>query len=271
MRKGAKTGFPKALTLLGAALTCAAAVSGQLIDRTAEPDRFALPDSELTLEKRADIYMARKMYREAQETYGEALANEPGSARLHNKLGIACHQQTNFGCARRNYERAFKLDRKYSQAVNNLGTVYHAEGRHKKASQTYRKALKVAPYSASIYSNLGTSLFARGKFKDASKAYLTALQLDPLVFEHRGTNGTLLQERSVADRGRYYFFMAKAHAQVELYDKALLYIRKALEEGYVRRGKIASEKAFEPMLEMPEFQRVVFPQVAAAAAATASP
>ena len=205
------------------------------------------------------------MYREAEETYGKALQNQPGSARIHNKLGIACHQQTNFGCAGRHYERAAKLDKRYSQAVNNLGTVYHAQGRHKKAVRTYRRALKISPYSASIHSNLGTSLFARGKFKDASKAYLTALRLDPLVFEHRGSNGTLLQERSVGDRGKYYFFMAKAHAQVELYDKALLYIRKALEEGYVRRGKIAAEKAFEPMLEMPEFQRVVFPQTAAAA------
>ena len=257
-------GFRRASAILPAALACAAVVSGQLIDRTGEPGRFELPNSGLTLEKRADIYMARKMYREAQEIYGQALEKEPGSARIHNKLGISCHQQTNFGCARRHYERASKLDKKYSQAVNNLGTVYHAEGRHKKAAQTYRRALKITPYSASIHSNLGTSLFARGKFKDASKAYLTALQLDPLVFEHRGSNGTLLQERSVGDRGKYYFFMAKAHAQVELYDKALLYIRKALEEGYVRRGKIAAEKAFEPMIEMPAFQRVVFPQVAAA-------
>ncbi len=264
-------GFPRMSAILPAALACAAVVSGQLIDRTEEPDRFELPDSRLNFEKRADIYMARKMYREAEEAYGKALENKPGSARIHNKLGIACHQQTNFGCARRHYERAFKLDKKYSQAVNNLGTVYHAEGRHKKAAQTYKRALKITPYSASIYSNLGTSLFARGKFKDASKAYLTALQLDPLVFEHRGSNGTLLQERSVGDRGKYYFFMAKAHAQVELYDKALLYIRKALEEGYVRRRKIADEKAFEPMLEMPAFRRAVFPQVAAASAAPPDP
>ncbi len=258
--------FRRVSAILPVALVCVAVVSGQLIDRTEEPGRFELPDSGLTFEKRADIYMARKMYREAEEAYGKALENEPGSARIHNKLGIACHQQTNFGCARRHYELAFKLDKKYSQAVNNLGTVYHAEGRHKRAARTYRRALKIAPYSASIHSNLGTSLFARGKFKDASKAYLTALQLDPFVFDHRGSNGTLLQERSVGDRGKYYFFMAKAHAQVEIYDKALLYIRKALEEGYVRRGKIADEKAFEPMLDMPAFRRAVFPKEAVSAA-----
>ncbi len=244
-----------------------AAMSGQLVDRTADRNRSNLPDPNLTVEKRADIYMARKMYREAEEMYKKAIESDPQSARLYNKLGIAHHQQLNLGSARRYYERAFRVDKGYSQAINNLGTIHYAEHRYKKATQTYKRALKVTPYSASVYSNLGTSFFARGKFKNASAAYLTALKLDPEVFEHRGTNGTLLQERSVTNRGKYYYFMAKAYAQAELYDNALLYVRKALEEGYNQRKKIAAEKAFEPMLDMPAFQRVIFPEMVASSSA----
>src|ERR1700694_5515664 len=43
----------------------------------------------LTPEKRADILMARKMYREAAETYKEGPLH---SALIQNKIGIAYHQ-----------------------------------------------------------------------------------------------------------------------------------------------------------------------------------
>ena len=43
-----------------------------------------------------------------------------------NKIGIAYHQMMNLDLARKHYERAVKLDPKYSEAINNLGTVYYA-------------------------------------------------------------------------------------------------------------------------------------------------
>ena len=247
-------------------------LEAQLIDRTKNrggPDPTA---RELTLERRADIFMARKMYREAGDTYREAIQQEPDSAKLVNKLGISFHQQMLLGHARKEYERAWKIDKTYGQALNNLGTVFHAQGSYKKAIRSYKRALEISPYSASIYSNLGTSYFSRGKYKDASKAYLQALQLDPDVFETRGTFGTLLQERSVANRGKYYYFMAKAYAGVEAWERAVLYLRKALEEGFSSPRKIASDQAFEGMHELPAFQRIAFPEtIAEASAGTATP
>jgi tetratricopeptide (TPR) repeat protein len=128
----------------------------------------------------------------------------------------------------------------------------------------YRKALKLTPYSASIHSNLGTALFARKKFKQATQEYLIALQLDPQVFEHRNTVGTLLQERSVEDRARYFYFLAKAYAAAGIYDRALLYLRRSLEEGVGRKpDSIASEKEFEPLRENPLFLNLLYPNQAA--------
>ncbi len=247
------------------AVVVSAGASGQLVDRT--KDR-ALPDSanlQLSLERRGDILMARKMYREAGEVYKQAIQADPGSAKLFNKLGISYHQLMLLGNARREYERAWKLDKTYGQALNNLGTVHHAQGNYKRASRTYKRALQITPYSASVYSNLGTSLFARRRYKDATKAYLRALELDPEVFESRGSVGTLLQERSVGDRGKYYYFMAKAYAAVEQPDRAVLYIRKALEEGYGSRRRIANDSAFASLHEYPPFQRIAFPETIAQA------
>ena len=48
----------------------------QLVDRTKEPIQLAPPSRELSYEKRADIYMARKMYRE-----GSKPTNSPSSSK----------------------------------------------------------------------------------------------------------------------------------------------------------------------------------------------
>ena len=266
--------MPKRQCWLRAVLLGAAAVlalPAQLVDRTGRVDVNPAA-RELSPERRADIFMARKMYHEAGETYREAIRQDPQSAKLVNKLGISYHQLLLLNHARREYERAWKIDKTYSQALNNLGTVHHAQGNYKRAIRTYKRALEVSPYSASVYSNLGTSYFARRRFKHASAAYLKALELDPNVFETRGSFGTLLQERSVADRAKYYYFMAKAYAGAEMWDRAILYLRKALEEGYGSPRKVAKDKAFEAMHELPGFQRIVGTEtMARASGQTASP
>ncbi len=243
-----------------AALLVLLALMPQLVDRTNEPLNPPPATEQLSAERRADIFMARKMYREAVETYGAALKADAKSASLHNKIGIAYHQQIQLNEAQKSYEKAIKLDKKFAQAINNLGTVYYAQRRYKKAEKAYSEALKHAPNSASIHSNLGTAYFARRQYKKATEEYLMALSLDPDVFEHRSTAGTLLQERSVEDRARYFYFMAKAYAAAGIYDRALLYLRKALEDGYNKRDRIPKEPEFKALLDNPEFQALVFPQ-----------
>jgi hypothetical protein len=51
------------------------------------------------------------------------------------------------------------------------------------------------------------------------------------VFEHRNSHGVLLQERSVEEKAKFHYYMAKTYAKAGMHDRALLYIRKALEEG----------------------------------------
>ncbi len=82
------------------------------------------PRPAITPELRGDIYMARKMYRDAIDMYREGPDDSPVVA---NKIGIAFHQLLQFDLAKKNYERAIKLDPKYSEAINNLGTIYYAQ------------------------------------------------------------------------------------------------------------------------------------------------
>jgi tetratricopeptide (TPR) repeat protein len=197
----------------------------------------------LTPEMKGDIYMARKMFREAIDKYRDCTP----SAQVDNKIGIAFHQMMQLDLAKRSYESAIKMDSKFPQAVNNLGTIYYSERRYSKALKYYRKALKLDPESASIWVNLGSDYFAKHDMKRAAKAYDRALELDPQVFERRSQYGTLLQERTVEDRAKFHLYLARAYAQRGDKTHALIYLRKALEEGIKERKKIP---------EMPEFASI---------------
>lgn len=219
-----------------------------------QPPQPAEPPAPLTPEKRGDVYMARKMYREAVDAYREVLDH---SHVVWNKVGIAYHQMMQLDAARKHYERALKLNPEYAEAWNNLGAVYYAKRNYKRAIREYKKALKINPNSASIYSNLGTAYFARKKYKDALETYQQALALDPEVFEHRSTTGVLLQERTVEERAKFHYYLAKVYAQAGVNDRALLYIRKSLEEGFKDRKKYLEEPEFAALQELPEFKELM--------------
>ena len=74
--------------------------------------------------------------------------------------------------------------------------------------------------------------------------YEEALKLDPEVFEHHSTFGTLMQERTVEERAMFHLYLAKTYAKSGANERALIYLRKALEEGVKDRNKIP---------DMPEF------------------
>jgi tetratricopeptide (TPR) repeat protein len=214
------------------------------------------PVPAITTEVRADIMMARKMYREAIDFYLQC----PKSAIVMNKIGIAYHQLQDLKSAEKHYRLAMKLNPKYAEAVNNLGTIYYARKNYRRAVGQYEKALQLSPNSASIYSNLGTAQFARKKYDEAMANYQKALEIDPEVFEHRSTSGVLLQERSVEERAKFHYYMAKTYAKAGQNERALLYLRKALEEGWKDREKMASEPEFVALRETPEFQELLTKQ-----------
>ncbi len=241
--------IPPAAFLFASMLYGQAAVPAADVKETGQVPAIEKPEL-LTPEKRGDIYMARKMYREAIEKYQEC----PQSPVILNKIGIAYHQLVQLDTARKYYQRALKADPKYPEAVNNLGTVYYAKKSYRRAVGQYKKALKLDPDSASIYSNLGTAYFARKNYKDAAEAYQKALSLDPEVFEHKNSYGVLLQERNVEERAKFHYYLAKTYAKAGMNDRAVQYIRKALEEGFKDRDKFMEEPEFAAIREMQEFK-----------------
>jgi len=218
---------------------------------------FAQDKPVLTIETRGDIFMARKQYREAIDTFREGSAKDPV---LLNKIGIAYHQMMKLDDARKSYEQALKVKPDYVEVMNNLGTIYYSRKSFRRAISWYNKALKKAGDDskvASIYMNLGTAYFARKQYDRATKAYQTAMKIDPDVFERHGNVGVILEERSVEEKAKYHFYLAKLYAKGGRNDLALQYLRKCLEEGFKEKKKIEDEADFVALKELPEFKELL--------------
>jgi tetratricopeptide (TPR) repeat protein len=207
----------------------------------------------LSLEMRGDIYMARKMYREAIDVYRQA----PQTALIVNKIGIAFHEMLQFNLAKKNYERAVKIDPRYGEAINNLGTIFYAQKYYKKAITYYKRSLRYSNSPASVYANLGAAYFARKDYKHSSEYYERAMQIDPDVLERHNGFGTLMQERTVTDLALFHLYLAKAYAKSGSNQRALLYLRKALEEGLKDRKKLPEVPEFSLLKNDPDFQQLL--------------
>jgi tetratricopeptide (TPR) repeat protein len=208
----------------------------------------------LTPEQRGDVFMARKMFREAVDAYSDGPASSP---MRWNKVGIAYHQLGDLNAAKKNYEHAIKVDHKFADAINNVGTIYYAHKNYRIAISRYRKAIRMEPEIASFWSNLGTAYYSRGKFDDMTKAYTRALELDPQVFEHRGTIGAEMQDRTVTDRARYHFEMARMYAHAGKNELAIRYLRKSLEEGFRNKDKLRETPEFAAIRDTDEFKELL--------------
>jgi len=260
---------PAAVLLASFSLTSA----GQVTDDTPTASNFTAPvqtpaqgaptpaAQKLSPEEVADILMARKDYHEAAVSYRKLVDQNPRNAIYWNKLGIALHQQEELGNALKSYQQAVKMDPKYADAQNNIGTIWYQRKKFGKAIRSYQKAIKLRADMAVLYSNLGYAYFGDKKYEESIGAFRQALALDPQCFEHSSSrSGSLLQDRSVSDRGRFYFLLAKSFAQAGNIERSLVYLRKAKEEGYGAMNEVKTDPAFAAMVKLPETQEILLPK-----------
>jgi Tfp pilus assembly protein PilF len=93
----------------------------------------------------ADFLLRRHRNREALAIAREALTLEPGSANLHNLLGIVLSESGDDAGAERAFRAASKLDRHSTDSWINLGRLAARHGDIPSAFANYRQALRVDP------------------------------------------------------------------------------------------------------------------------------
>jgi tetratricopeptide (TPR) repeat protein len=215
----------------------------------------------LSDEQLADLYMARKDYREAALSYKRLADQNPRNPVYLNKLGIALHQQAALGPALKYYERASKVDPSYADARNNIGTIWYQRKKYGRAIKAYQKAIDIRGDMAVLHSNLAYAYFGDKKYEQAISSFRQALALDPQLFEHSSSrSGSVLQDRSVGDRGRFYFLLAKSFAEAGNIERCVIYLRKAKDEGYKELAAVKSDPSFAAVLQDPGVQEVLAPK-----------
>jgi tetratricopeptide (TPR) repeat protein len=203
----------------------------------------------LSPEMRGDLAMARQQYLAAIEAYREVPS---GSAQIWNKLGLAYHHLFAMDEAKRDYLQALHLQPRYPEALNNLGAIYYAKGNLHKAEKYYIRALQLDSQSAAIYSNLGTTYFAERKVSQGIAAYREAFALNPHIFE--GSSPQLVTEALPArDRAQQDFCLARLFAEAGHYDRAIDFLRRALNEGFADRRQILQDETLASLRTQPAF------------------
>jgi tetratricopeptide (TPR) repeat protein len=215
-----------------------------------------IPAPQPTPEALGDSLMAHRRYQAAIEAYKQ---DSETSAVEWNKMGIAYQMMFNLQDATRCYQQSLKLDSKNANVLNNLGTVYDSLKQYKSAVKMYHKALKADPKSALVLKNLGTDLLAQHQYKKGWEVYKSALAVDPQIFDHNG-GPRVENPASVLDRGAMNYYMAKGCVRAGKNDRAIEYLRMALNEGFTNPKKLAADQEFAGLHGFPAFEQLMAEQ-----------
>lgn len=239
-----------------ALLHAQAAASPQTVASNAQATPQSVPATfEPTHEQIGDSLMAHQRYQAAIEEYKQAT----DSVDALNKMGVAYQLMFNNADAERCYRLALKKDPKNAIAWNNMGSVYMAQKEYSTAVREYRKAVKLDPKSALFRKNMGTALLSAHNYKKGWQAYQEALTLDPQIFSH-SSSVRVENPSTVQDRGAMNFYMAKSCAKAGLQERAVYYLRLALNEGFTTPKKIMADAELATLHNYPEFQQMMAAQ-----------
>ena len=217
-----------------------------------EKANLATQTRQITLEEHADIFLARKDYRNAADYYQRALdARGSRDATLWNKLGIAYQMDMNYSAARKAYKYAGRYNRDFAEPWNNLGTTYFLENKFGKSIKYYKRAIKLRSDVASFHMNLSASYSRKKKFREAVEECREALRLDPNVLIEHSPTATTVQARG--GDVEFYYYLAKVFASMSRPEDAVHYLRRALEDGFKDMKRLDQDPDFQKISRYPAY------------------
>jgi hypothetical protein len=84
-----------------------------------------------------------------------------------------------------------------------------------------------------------------------------AFQLDPEIFERSSQGGVSAHIVDSRERARYEYVIAKMYAQTNNPDRCLLYLRKALEDGFSGINQVYKDAEFANIRKDPRFTELM--------------
>jgi len=239
-----------------AQVPASAAPSATSNEQSQPPAQSTQPQVQAAPEQIGDAMMAHKRYQAAIEAYKK---DPHPSASVLNKTGIAYQLLLDIEDAARCYQASLRLDPKNPNVLNNLGTTYDAARQYRAAEKLYRKALKIDPKSSLILKNLGTNLLAQHKYEKGWEYYKAALTIDPTIFD-RNSHPRVENPASATERGAMNYYMAKGCVRAGKPERAIQYLRAAINEGFTNPKKVKEDVEFASLHGIPEFDALIAPE-----------
>ena len=87
--------------------------------------------------------------------------------------------------------------------------------------------------------------------------YGKAFELDPDIFERSSRSGVSARMSSPDDRARFFYFLAKLYASKGEAEKSLLYLKKAMEEGFPDIDNVYKDAEFATLRKDQRFTELM--------------
>jgi tetratricopeptide (TPR) repeat protein len=229
---------------------------------SSDPDQPSRDIKSMTvaeLEKAGDACRSRKDYEQAQVYFREALRQDKKNAKLYNKLGLAELKASNLDSARLDFERASKMNKKYSDAFNNRA-VYFMQKNFGQATKYFKKAVALEETRPAFHVNLGAAWYSQKKMDRAINEYSRALELDPMALEANSRVGITAQVSSPEERAQYYYMLAKIQAKRGDVQECLACLKKAKDS--VRNMANVQDEEFSRLRNDTRLSEIVQPPTA---------
>jgi tetratricopeptide (TPR) repeat protein len=152
------------------------------------------PRDEDALSALGNLQRSRKLFVEAAETYGKALAAtaKPEKSRwpLYYFRGIAFERQKRWPAAEADFKKALELSPDQPLVLNYLGYSWVDQNMNlDEAFKLLRRAVELRPQDGYIVDSLGWALYRLGRYEEATKELEKAIDLkpsDPVINDHLG-------------------------------------------------------------------------------------
>jgi Flp pilus assembly protein TadD len=199
------------------------------------------------LDEEGDRMRQGKDYLSAIDCYRAAIRKH-SSAAYYNKIAISELQLRHPEEAEKAAKKAVRKDKRMADAWNNLAVSYYLRTTSPHhlddAIRTYQRAISLKPDSASFHNNLAAAFMDDKQFDHGLAEYRKAFELDPTFFERTSQSGISAHLSSPQDRAQFSFVMARLFAASGDLDRALHFLRSAMEDGYPRIDEVYRDKEF---------------------------
>lgn len=197
------------------------------------------------LEVAGDELRGERDYRSALDCY-HAAVRKHATAMLYNKEAISELMLQHYNEALTAAQKAVRKDKKLAEAWNNIGVAYYIMQPPKfdQAIRNYSRAISLNPESASFHNNLAVVLTDTRQFERAMSEYRKAYAIDPTFFEHASEHGVSGHMNSPRDRAQFAYSMARLFAENGNLERALHFLRSAIEDGYPKIENVYHDKEF---------------------------